>query len=327
MEEYSLESLFRTINVHDHGFVRLVDMMPYPDVDFFQEQGITNADAAIVQSARVSYAAGTKKVSTDKGLIDYLLRNSHSTPFEMVEFKFHAKMPLFVARQWIRHRTANVNEVSARYSVVEDSYYVPSKSNCQEQSKSNRQGGEGQIASPKEARNMIDSLSQESYKIYCQLLAKNDYEATDKRFGDELEHFGLSRELSRMVLPLNYYTEWYWKIDLHNLFHFLRLRMDSHAQKEIRDYASSMFKIVNLACPSACSSFIDHKVSSLTLSGTEKAIINISFVNLFINKENFNEEVLFERLEENTNRLMHQASERRKKEVLEKIKTLFTQRM
>ena len=263
---------FNVYKIHDHGFVRLVDAMPSPT-----DAEAPTADAAIVQAARVSYGSGTKTVREDAGLIDYLMRHRHTTPFEMVELKFHARMPMFVARQWIRHRTANVNEYSARYSVVKDCYYVPDVDICQGQSNTNKQGSEGQIASPEVARRLIMEMSDEAFHRYCILLQQKDYETTDKRFGDDLAHMGLSRELARMVLPLNYYTEWYWKVDLHNLFHFLSLRADSHAQYEIRAYADAMLEITEKIAPAATASFRNHRMNGMHLSGDE-----VDFLKSFI---------------------------------------------
>jgi thymidylate synthase (FAD) len=235
------------IKVHDHGMVALVDVMPR-----FAPEG-KSADFAIVQAARVSYGQGTKQVNEDRGLIRYLARHRHTTPFEMVEFKFHQVMPIFVARQWIRHRTANVNEYSARYSVVRDRFYKPEAANVREQGAGNRQGGEAPI-------------NAATAEEFCQWLEKmeKEYEQYEK-FIDK----GVSRELARIALPVNVYTEWYWKIDLHNLFHFLSLRMDAHAQKEIRDYANAMFALIRPIVPTAAEAFLDYQLHSMQLSGLE----------------------------------------------------------
>ena len=235
------------IKVHDHGLVALVDVMPR-----FAPAGKT-ADFAIVQAARVSYGAGTKQVNEDRGLIRYLARHRHTTPFEMVEFKFHHVMPIFVARQWIRHRTANVNEYSARYSVVRDRFYHPSAENVRKQSATNRQGGTEPIdgATAQEFCDYLDRV-EASYKDYERLLEK-----------------GVAREIARIGLPASVYTEWYWKIDLHNLFHFLSLRMDEHAQQEIRDYANAMFALVRPIVPIAAEAFVDYNFKSLHLSRLE----------------------------------------------------------
>ncbi len=235
------------VKVHDHGLVALLDVMPR-----LAPKGKT-ADFAIVQAARVSYGAGTKQVNEDRGLIRYLARHRHSTPFEMVEFKFHHVMPIFVARQWIRHRTANVNEYSARYSVVRDRFYRPSADNVRKQSASNRQGGEEPIDALT-AQEFLDHLDrvETQYADYQRLMEK-----------------GVSRELARIALPVSVYTEWYWKCDLHNMFHFLSLRMDAHAQQEIRDYANAMFALIQPIVPIAAEAFIDYNFESLHLSRLE----------------------------------------------------------
>ena len=235
------------IKVHDHGLVALVDVMPR-----LLPEGKT-ADFAIVQAARVSYGAGTKQVNEDRGLIRYLARHRHTTPFEMVEFKFHHVMPIFIARQWIRHRTANVNEYSARYSVVQDRFYHPSIENVRKQSTTNRQGGEEPIdnATAEEFCNYLDKV-EASYK---------EYEAMLER--------GVSREMARIALPVSVYTEWYWKIDLHNLFHFLSLRMDPHAQQEIRDYANACFALIQPIVPIAAEAFLDYNLGAMHLTRLE----------------------------------------------------------
>ena len=233
--------------VHDHGLVALVDVMPR-----LAPVGKT-ADFAIVQAARVSYGEGTKLVNEDRGLIRYLARHRHTTPFEMVEFKFHHVMPIFIARQWIRHRTANVNEYSARYSVVRDRFYHPDIDNVRKQSLANRQGGEEPIDAAT-AQEFLDYLTkvESAYEDYQSLMEK-----------------GVARELARIGLPVNVYTEWYWKIDLHNLFHFLSLRMDDHAQQEIRDYATAMFKLVQPIVPIAAEAFLDYNLGSMHLTRLE----------------------------------------------------------
>jgi thymidylate synthase (FAD) len=235
------------VKVHDHGLVALVDVMPR-----LVPVGKT-ADFAIVQAARVSYGEGTRQVNEDRGLIRYLARHRHSTPFEMVEFKFHHVMPIFVARQWIRHRTANVNEYSARYSVVRDRFYHPSAENVRKQSASNRQGGDEPM-DPVTAGEFLDYLDdiERGYSKYEQFLQK-----------------GVAREIARIALPASVYTEWYWKIDLHNLFHFLSLRMDEHAQQEIRDYADAMYALIRPIVPIAAEAFLDYNFKSLHLSRLE----------------------------------------------------------
>jgi len=235
------------VKVHDHGLVALVDVMPR-----LVPKGKT-ADTAIVQAARVSYGEGTKQVNEDRGLIRYLARHRHTTPFEMIEFKFHHVMPIFVARQWIRHRTANVNEYSARYSIVRDRFYRPSLENVRKQSATNRQGGE----------EPIDNATAQEFLDYLERVEKH-YDEYEK-----LMEKGVARELARIGLPVNVYTEWYWKIDLHNLFHFLSLRMDAHAQQEIRDYATAMFALVQPIVPIAAEAFIDYNLNSMHLTRLE----------------------------------------------------------
>src|SRR5437667_608629 len=235
------------IKVHDHGLVALLDVMPR-----FAPVGKT-ADFAIVQAARVSYGEGTKQVNEDRGLIRYLARHRHTTPCEMVEFKFHHVMPIFVARQWIRHRTANVNEYSARYSVVRDRFFKPSPENVRRQSASNRQGGE----------EPMDAATAQQFLDYL-----DDVEKSYERYQEFLEK-GVAREIARIALPASVYTEWYWKIDLHNLLHFLSLRMDAHAQQEIRDYATAMFKLIQPIVPIAAEAFLDYQVESMHLTRLE----------------------------------------------------------
>ena len=233
--------------VLDHGFVALVDSMPR-----LVPEGQT-ADQAIVQAARVSYGEGTKKVNEDRGLVRYLLRHRHTTPFEMVEFKFHVAMPIFIARQWIRHRTANVNEYSARYSIVPDCFYRPTLDNVRKQSTSNRQGGEDPIE-VKTAESFLELL-EDSEKLYGRYL--------------ELTEKGVARELARAALPVSLYTQWYWKCDLHNLLHFLSLRMDPHAQQEIRVYAEAMYELIKPICPVACEAFEEYRMEGLHLTKLE----------------------------------------------------------
>lgn len=235
------------IKVHDHGLVALVDVMPR-----LVPRGKT-ADSAIVQAARVSYGAGTRQVNEDRGLIRYLARHRHTTPFEMVEFKFHHVMPIFVARQWIRHRTANVNEYSARYSVVRDRFYHPDIKEVRRQSLTNRQGG----------TEPMDELTASEFLAYLDK-AEALYEDYQK-----LIEKGVSRELARIGLPVSVYTEWYWKIDLHNLLHFLSLRMDSHAQREIRDYATAMYALIQPIVPMAAEAFIDYNFGAIRLTRLE----------------------------------------------------------
>lgn len=235
------------VKVHEHGLVALIDVMPR-----LVPAGKT-ADFAIVQAARVSYGQGTKQVNEDRGLIRYLARHRHTTPFEMIEFKFHHVMPIFIARQWIRHRTANVNEYSARYSVVQDRFYHPSIENVRKQSAANRQGGD----------EPMDALTAQEFSDYL-----DKVEATYSDY-QKLIDKGVARELARIGLPVNVYTEWYWKIDLHNLFHFLSLRMDAHAQQEIRDFANAMFALVRPIVPVAAEAFLDYNFGSMHLTRLE----------------------------------------------------------
>ena len=228
--------------VLDHGLIRVIDYM--------------GDDAAITQAARVSYGRGTKAVQNDEGLIRYLMRHWHSTPFEMCEVKLHVKLPVFVARQWIRHRTANVNEYSARYSILDREFYIPEPSQLAAQSTVNNQG-RGEVLQGAEAARVLDMLREDAARSY------DHYEAMLSQDGQQ----GLARELARMNLPANIYTQWYWKVDLHNLFHFLRLRADPHAQYEIRVYAEAMCKIVRDWVPLAYGAFEDYRLGGATLSG------------------------------------------------------------
>ncbi|NBF39716.1 MAG: FAD-dependent thymidylate synthase [Spirochaetes bacterium] len=235
------EILDQEFRVLDKGFVRLVDYL--------------GGDERIVQSARVSYGAGTKTFREDRGLIRYLMRNEHSSPFEQVVLTFHVKVPIFVARQWIRHRTARVNEISGRYSVMTSEFYVPEGQNIALQSENNRQGREADAVTPEMQQEIAERLADEQKRSY------GSYE----KLLDE----GLARELARINLPLSLYTEMYWQIDLHNLFHFLKLRMDNHAQYEIRAYADTMFDIAKRVSPAACEAFTDYVVESVRFSGAE----------------------------------------------------------
>ncbi len=233
--------LYKAHEVLDHGFVRVIDYM--------------GDDAAICQAARVSYGKGTKSVQNDEGLIRYLMRHWHSTPFEMCEVKFHVKLPIFVARQWIRHRTANVNEYSARYSILDREFYIPAPEHLAAQSVINNQG-RGAVLEGEEAARVLELLKADANRAY------DHYEAMISQEGQQ----GLARELARMNLPANIYTQWYWKIDLHNLFHFLRLRADHHAQYEIRVYAEAICKIVADWVPFAYAAFEDYRMGGATLS-------------------------------------------------------------
>ncbi len=250
------ERLFQPIPLLDHGFVRLVDYM--------------GDDAAIVQAARVSYGAGTKTSRDDRGLIRYLMRHRHTTPFEMCEIKLHIKLPIFIARQWIRHRMASVNEYSARYSILDREFYLPSPDALASQSKSNKQGREDTL-DPQQAADVLDLLRRDAtraYDTYEQLL-------NDRGDGTPVtpESPQLARELARMNLTLGWYTQWYWKIDLHNLLHFLSLRMDRHAQAEIRLYANAIGDLVSEWCPDAWEAFKDYRMDAAYLSGHELDVV------------------------------------------------------
>ena len=236
------ERLYEPIPVLDHGFVRVVDYM--------------GDDGAIVQAARVSYGQGTRKVSDDTGLIRYLMRHWHSTPFEMCEIKLHVKLPVFVARQWIRHRTANVNEYSARYSILDREFYIPAPDALAAQSTVNNQG-RGAVLEGEEAQRVLEMLKGDADRAY------DHYEAMLSQDGQQ----GLARELARMNLPANIYTQWYWKVDLHNLFHFLRLRADPHAQYEIRVYAEVICDLVKAWVPAAYGAFEDYRLNAAQISG------------------------------------------------------------
>jgi len=234
------DMLFTAMPVLDHGFVRAVDYM--------------GDDAAVVQAARVSYGRGTRKTSEDEGLIRYLMRHWHSTPFEMCEIKYHIKLPIFVARQWIRHRTANVNEYSARYSIMDKEFYIPAPEQLAAQSADNRQG-RGAVLEGEDAELVLRLLRQDAEQTYA------NYEKMLDEDGP-----GLARELARMNLTLSTYTQWYWKTDLHNLFHFLRLRADSHAQYEIRVYAEAMLETVKAWVPLSYAAFTDYRLGAVTFS-------------------------------------------------------------
>ena len=233
-----------SIKCLDKGFVRLVDSM--------------GGDDAIVQSARVSYGKGTSKVSQDRGLIRYLMRHRHTTPFEMVEFKFHCKMPIFVARQWVRHRTANINEYSLRYSEARDEFYFPDPDNIEFQSAINKQGRMGEVDSKlkHKVQKYFKEISQRSFEIYS-----------------ELNEAGVARELARAILPVNLYTEWYWKNDLHNLLHFIGLRSDGHAQYEIRVFSDAMASFVKKVAPFAWEAYQDYAVKGMRFSKIEQIFL------------------------------------------------------
>ncbi|MDC0059865.1 FAD-dependent thymidylate synthase, partial [Pelagibacteraceae bacterium] len=248
--------LYEALPVLDHGFVRVVDYM--------------GDDSSIVQAARVSYGKGTKKISTDSGLIKYLMRHRHSTPFEMCEIKYHVKLPIFVARQWIRHRTANVNEYSARYSILDKEFYLPSKGNLAAQSQSNRQG-RGEVINGKQADNILDILKKDAEQTY----ANYEFMLNEKFDGSKIneKNKGLARELARMNLTLNTYTQWYWKTDLLNLLNFLSLRADNHAQYEIRAYAEAMINTLKRWVPITFDAFMDYRIGGMELSAKGKLVI------------------------------------------------------
>jgi thymidylate synthase (FAD) len=250
------EILYRPIPVLDHGFVRVIDYM--------------GDDAAVVQAARVSYGRGTRKVSEDRGLINYLLRHRHTTPFEMCEIKYHVKLPIFVARQWIRHRTANVNEYSARYSILDREFYLPTPDQLATQSASNRQG-RGELLEGAEAARVLELLREDAsraYEHYEEMLNERS-DATRIDPG----RAGLARELARMNLTLGFYTQWYWKTDLHNLLHFLVLRADPHAQYEIRVYAEAMLDTVRRWVPLVYEAFTEHVLGGVYLSASAWKVI------------------------------------------------------
>jgi thymidylate synthase (FAD) len=250
------EILFTPLPVLDHGFVRVVDYM--------------GDDAAVVQAARVSYGKGTKRVSEDRGLIHYLMRHRHTTPFEMCEIKYHVKLPIFVARQWIRHRTANVNEHSARYSILDNEFYLPAPEHLAVQSSTNRQG-RGDALPPAEAQRVLDLLREDaarSYRDYAFMLNEDE----SGKVVDE-NRAGLARELARMNLSLNFYTQWYWKIDLYNLLHFLSLRADAHAQYEIRVYAEAMIDTLERWVPITAEAFRNYRLGGAQLSANALAVV------------------------------------------------------
>jgi thymidylate synthase (FAD) len=271
--------LYEAIPVLDHGFIRVIDYM--------------GDDSSIVQSARVSYGKGTKKVSTDEGLIRYLMRHWHSTPFEMCEIKYHVKLPIFIARQWIRHRTANVNEYSARYSILDKEFYIPAKEQLSAQATNNRQG-RGDLITGQQADEVLKILKDDAVRTY------DNYEKMlNERFDGTIideKKSGLARELARMNLTLNSYTQWYWKTDLLNLMNFLFLRGDSHAQYEIRVYAEKMLDTVKKWVPITHAAFLDYRVGAAHLSSKGlkivKSMINgnkISYENSGLSKREWNE--------------------------------------
>ena len=273
------EILYEALPVLDHGFLRVIDYM--------------GNDNSIVQAARVSYGKGTKKVSTDSGLIRYLMRHWHSTPFEMCEIKYHVKLPIFIARQWIRHRTANVNEYSARYSILDKEFYLPTKENLAAQSSSNRQG-RGDVINATQAEKVLGLLKEDAERTY-----ENYEEMLNQRYDGSVideDKVGLARELARMNLTLNTYTQWYWKTDLLNLMNFLRLRVDHHAQYEIRAYAEVMLDTLKRWVPITFDAFIDYRVGGTEVSSKGKNIIkklingdNVSIDDSDLSKREWNE--------------------------------------
>jgi len=271
--------LYEAIPILDHGFIRVVDYM--------------GDDTSVVQAARVSYGKGTKKVSTDSGLIKYLMRHWHSTPFEMCEIKYHIKLPIFIARQWIRHRTANVNEYSARYSILDKEFYLPAPEHLAAQSQINRQG-RGDVLKGEQAKKVLDLLKEDAertYSNYEQMLNER-YDGTTI----EEDKAGLARELARMNLTLNTYTQWYWKTDLLNLMNFLRLRADHHAQYEIRAYADVMLDTLKKWVPITYEAFMDYRVGGTEVSSKGKNVIqklikgeNVSLEQSGLSKREWNE--------------------------------------
>ncbi len=248
--------LYEAIPILDHGFIRVVDYM--------------GNDTSIVQAARVSYGKGTKQVSTDSGLIKYLMRHWHSTPFEMCEIKYHVKLPIFIARQWIRHRTANVNEYSARYSILDKEFYLPKNEHLAAQSKINRQG-RGEVLQGEKAKKVLEILKNDAERTY----QNYEFMLNEKYDGSQVNEneSGLARELARMNLTLNTYTQWYWKTDLLNLMNFLRLRADNHAQYEIRAYAEVMLETLKKWVPITFEAFMDYRVGGTEVSSKGKIVI------------------------------------------------------
>ena len=273
------EILFEAMPILDHGFIRVIDYM--------------GDDTSIVQAARVSYGKGTKQVSTDSGLIKYLMRHWHSTPFEMCEIKYHVKLPIFIARQWIRHRTANVNEYSARYSILDKEFYLPANEHLAAQSQNNRQG-RGEIIDGDQAKEVLNLLKNDAERTY-----ENYEKMLNQRYDGSVideNRAGLARELARMNLTLNTYTQWYWKTDLLNLMNFLRLRADRHAQYEIRSYADAMLNTLKRWVPITYEAFLDYRVGGTEVSSKGKIVIqkliqnqNVSLDESGLSKREWNE--------------------------------------
>ncbi len=250
------EILYQATPVLDHGFIRVIDYM--------------GDDGAVVQAARVSYGRGTKSTRDDAGLVNYLLRHRHTTPFEMCEIKYHVKLPIFVARQWIRHRTANVNEYSARYSILDNEFYIPTADNLAAQSSMNRQG-RGDVLEGDEAARVFQLLREDSERAYADYAEMLNEDEAGNAVDENRQ--GLARELARMNLSLNFYTQWYWKTDLHNLLHFLSLRADEHAQYEIRVYAQAMLETLQKWVPATYKAFMDYRVGGTTISEKGMAVV------------------------------------------------------
>jgi len=248
--------LYEALPVLDHGFVRVIDYM--------------GDDGAIVQAARVSYGRGTRRVSEDKGLIGYLMRHRHTTPFEMCEIKYHVKLPIFVARQWIRHRTANVNEYSARYSILDNEFYIPAPEHLAAQATTNRQG-RGDVLEGAAAKRVLDLLREDAERAYAGYAEMLNEDASGNPADPTWP--GLARELARMNLSLNFYTQWYWKTDLHNLMNFLGLRADPHAQYEIRAYADAMIGTLERWVPLAHAAFLEYRMNAAAISATGIKVI------------------------------------------------------
>lgn len=261
--------LYKPIPLLDHGFVRVIDYM--------------GDDSAIVQAARVSYGKGTKQISQDKGLIFYLMRHRHTTPFEMCDIKFHIKLPIFVARQWIRHRTASVNEYSARYSIMGKEFYIPQREHLAAQSTTNKQG-RADVLNDAEAARVLDILKSDSNRCYDHYEEMLNCDEEGNVINPDKN--GLARELARMNLNLNYYTEWYWKINLHNLLHFLSLRADPHAQHEIKVYADAMLDIVQKWVPITYEAFMEYRMRGVSLSGTMVEVVKRMFAGEQVTQEN-----------------------------------------
>src|SRR5215472_15959462 len=250
------EILYEPLPVLDHGFIRVIDYM--------------GDDVAIVQAARVSYGRGTRKVNEDRGLINYLMRHRHTTPFEMCEIKYHVKLPIFVARQWIRHRMANVNEYSARYSILDNEFYIPAPEHVAAQATANRQGRE-RVIEGTAAQRVLDQLRGDAERAYAGYAELLNEDASDARADPTRP--GLARELARINLTLGFYTQWYWKTDLHNLMHFLSLRADPHAQYEIRAYADAMLGTLARWVPMTHAAFLEYRMNAVMISATGLKII------------------------------------------------------